>query len=370
MNEQYYQVGDKKFIGAYAGLYESAKTGLYCDFKLPQYHIDRFLSVDVASLKNYTTKDLVKKKIAQIRDENETIRFHYTGGRDSHTMMLNAQELGIKFESLFTFTNSVVPDPYVEFEYVGGIEYASSTGMPHIIHRPKISEFEMVWKDKLSFTKIDDFYHGFAPHASDVYLKNYKDYDFELVGTDKPRFYCKDGSYYWVYTDGASDWCRNRNHEDFYLGSICPELAVKQVTLGVEYLKTYYPNMQGWIDYKSVNIESFCKYLGLDDGVDTKIHKTNENYAEFGYLNEKHLRSLRQLVKLGRQDIIYDWIKTSKFIDQSVKDAPYGVERYEIFIPEVDQYVKLTTMTVRVAAIFRVLEDRLELMPHKDIQKL
>lgn len=369
MYQQHYQVGDKKFVGAYAGLYESALTGEYCHFILPEYHIQHFLSVDVPNLKNYTTKDLVKKKIAQLRDENDLIRLSYTGGQDSHTIMLTAQELGIRFDSLFTFTNSVVEDPYVEYEFVSGIEYARNTGMQHTVHRPSIAEFEKVWKDPYSFTKYDDFYHGFAPHYSDVYFENYpKDY-FEIIGNDKPRYYCKDGTYYWIITD-FSDWCLNRKHEDFFLGSTCPELAVKQVTLGVEYLKKYYPNKQGFIDYKNVDTPSFCKHLSLVDSIDNKIRKTNEDHTEYGYLNEKHRRSITQLLEMGRRDIVDSWIEVSEFIDQSLKDAPHGIERRNVYVPEVDCQVKLTTNIVRTGAILKVLEDGLELIPHTDIRRL
>lgn len=369
MYQQHYMAGNKKFIGAYAGLYESAKTGQYCDFILPQYHIDSFLKVDVPSLKNYSSKDLMKKKLAQIRDENHSIRLGYSGGRDSHTILLIAQEMGIKFDSIFMYTNSILEDPNTEYEYVPGIEYASNTGMDFILHRPSIADFETVWKDKWSFTKIDDFYHGFTPHFSDLFLQNYSQDCLEILGVDKPRYYCKDGTYYWIITD-FFDWCLNRKHEDFFLGSTTPELAVKQVLLGIEYIKKYHPTKQGFIDHKMLEVEPFCRHLGIQEGIDKKIRKTNEDHNQFGALNEKHRRSLTQLIQLGRKDIIDDWVSVSKFIDDTLKDVPFGIERRNAYISEIDCYVKLTTNTIRTGAIFKVLEDRLELIPHTDIRKL
>jgi hypothetical protein len=241
--------------------------------------------------------------------------------------------------------------------------------MNFVLHRPSISNFETVWKDKLSFTKINDFYHGFAPHYSELYFKDYeKDY-LEIIGNDKPRYYCKDDVYYWIITDQA-DWGLDTEHEDFFLGSKFPELAVKQVLLGVDYIKKYYPSKQGFIDYKMLDVEPFCRYLNIQKGIDNKIRKTNKDHHEFGYLNEKHRRSLKQLIQLGRKDIIDDWVSVGKFIDETLKDVPFGIEHRNAYIPEIDRCVKLTTNTIRTGAIFKILDDRLELMPHTDINKL
>ncbi len=366
---QHYRVGDKKFLNAYAGLYESAKTGQYCDFVLPQYHIDQFLTVDVPSLKNYSSKDLMKQKLAQLRDENNRVRLNYSGGNDSHTILLIAQEMGIEFDCIFMYTNSILEDSNVEYEYCSAIEYGKTTGMDFVLHRPSISDFETVWKDKLSFTKINDFYHGFAPHFSELYFKDYeKDY-LEILGNDKPRYYCKDDVYYWIITDN-SDWGLHTEHEDFFLGSKFPELAVKQVLLGVDYLKKYYPSKQGFIDCKMLDVESFSRYLNIQKGIDNKIRKTNKDHHEFGYLNEKHRRSLTQMLQLGRNDIINDWINVSEFIDKSLSDSLFGIEQRSVYIKEINHSVKLTTNTARTGAIFKILDDSIELIPHTDINKL
>jgi len=60
---QHHRVGEKTFVGPYAGLYESANTQLFSQYIVPNYHLDRFLSVDVEKLANYTTQDLIRKKL-------------------------------------------------------------------------------------------------------------------------------------------------------------------------------------------------------------------------------------------------------------------------------------------------------------------
>jgi hypothetical protein len=373
---QYHRVGNKTFVNAYAGLYESAKTQNFCEYVIPQYHLDRFLSVDVSGLQQYSTQNLIRKKLKVIRDTNSKIRFHYTGGRDSHTMLLTALDMGIKFDCLFTQTNSIIPDPVVEYEYVNGIEFAKQSDMYSIVHRPSIEDFELVWKDKLSFTKYEDFYHGFVPVYSEIFLRNYDTGYLELLGNDKPRYFIdNDGNYYWLIRDDY-DYAIGTHHEDFFIGSVVPELAVKQVYLGYEYLKKYY-NKTGFVDYKNLDRPKFCAYLGINQHIDTKIsnsesvsEKSNLDHINYGYFNEKHRRTLLQVCQMDRHDIVDAWIETSSFICDSIKHAPYGIEKKTIMIPEINREVSLSTNTIRVGAIFKILPNRLELLPHTDINKL
>jgi len=374
---QHHRVGEKTFVGPYAGLYESANTQLFSQYIVPNYHLDRFLSVDVEKLANYTTQDLIRKKLKVLRDSNSKIRFHYTGGRDSHTMLLNALDIGIKFECLFTHSNSIVSDPVVEYEFVNGIEFAKNTGMNTIVHRPSIEDFELVWSDPLCFTKYEDFYHGFVPCYSDIFLRNYDTGYLELIGNDKPRYFIdNDGNYYWLILD-AYDYAIGTNHEDFYIGSVVPELAIKQVYVGYEYLKKHY-NKSGFVDYKDVNQTDFCAYLGLDQGIDNKIsrcepnlkEKTNLDHKIYGNFNQKHKQSLLQVHQMKRDDIINAWIETSSFICNSVKHAPYSIEQRAISIPEINKQVSISTNIIRIGAIFKIHKDRLELLPHTDIGKL
>ena len=87
------------------------------------------------------------------RDTHNKIRFHYTGGSDSLTLMLVAQDLGIEFDCVFTHTNSLEPNEWVEYEYQPAIEYAKNTGMQCVVHRPLLGDYEKSRYDKWSFEK-------------------------------------------------------------------------------------------------------------------------------------------------------------------------------------------------------------------------
>ena len=63
-----YKVGNKQFVNPFQGLYESARTGQFSEAVLPKYHLDKFLEVDVESLKQYTSADLIRKKLQILRD--------------------------------------------------------------------------------------------------------------------------------------------------------------------------------------------------------------------------------------------------------------------------------------------------------------
>lgn len=369
MNEQHYRVGEKTFKNNYAGIYHSAQTGHFCEFIMPQKHIDSFLTVDIASLSQYTSRDLMRKKLCMLRDEYNKIRFHYTGGQDSHTIMLIAQDLGIAFEDVFTHPNTIIADPKDEYEFVPGIEYVKTTGMSHIIHRPTIDDLEEVWCDPECFLKFEDFYHGVYPMFTDMFMRNYEQDYIELLGMEKPWYYASGNRYYWLLHD-VQDYCTITLHEDFYSGSYMPELAVKQAVKGLEYIKNYYPDKQGFIDYKMLDIKSFTNYLELDTGIDVKINKTIEDYSTKGNLSEKHKRCLYQIQKMGRWDIIDNWVSRGFEIAKKLQSASHGIHVQKFWEPKIKREVCMTTPAVRIGAIFEILPDRLELVPHCDINLL
>lgn len=364
MNQQHYRVGEKYFVNAYAALYESAQTGKFSEGIAPKYHLDRYSAVDVAKLQHSTTADLIRQKLSILRDSESRIRLHYTGGRDSHTILLAALDMGIEFDCLFTHTNSITDNPSVEEEFVPGIEFAQTTGMHHIVHRPSIDDFEEVWTDPWCFTKYEDFYHGFVPWYSDIFLRNYDQDYLELLGVDKPWYFVHNNKYYWILND-ATDYCIGRRHEDFFLGSICPELTVKQVYQGYEFVKSR--NKQGFVVYKDLPQKQFCRHLGLHDGIDVKhnAEKLSKDFHATGYFNNKHYRSMLQVQDMGRQDIVDAWRNTSEHLVEQLSPAPYGLETRTIL-----NGIKSTTTVARITAIFEIHSDRLELVPHCDINRL
>ena len=368
---QHYRVGTKHYNNVYAGLYASALTQTFCENVIPQYHLERFASVDLSALEHTTTQQLIDKKLRVLRDMHDRIRFHYTGGSDSHTIMLAAQRLGMVFEEYFLHTNSIHGDPYVEEEFVPGIEYLRSIGVPRTVHRPRIQDFERVWFDSDCFTKYGDFYHGFVPWYSEVFLDYYdRDY-FELLGVDKP-FYYQDtqGNYYWLVRDDY-DYCVNTQHEDFFLGSECAELTVKQVMQGYQYALAH-DAKPGFIVYKDWDQQDYFNHLGLHPGIDRKYqqHKTAQQHTQTGYFNEKHRRSMQEVISMGRQDIVDAWIDTSRFIVDALLPAPWGIDVHTIDLPEHNSEVTLSTNIARIGAIFKITSTNLELLPHTDINRL
>ena len=371
MYQQHYRVGEQTYNNAYAGLYASAQTQHFCENIIPKFHLDRFSAVDVPALGHVTTADLVKRKLCEIRDSHQRIRFHYTGGSDSHTMMLAAQELGMEFENYFLHTNSLLADPSVEYEFVPGMQYLEHLGVDHIVHRPRIEDFERVWFDPLCYTKYGDFYHGFVPWYSDLFLQYYDTDYFNLLGVDKPFYYIDpQGNYYWLIRDDY-DYCMNTEHEDFFLGSVCAELTVKQVYRGYEYAQTRNAK-PGFLVYKDWDQIDYFNHLGLDQGIDCKFQnaKTKQHWQNTGYFNEKHRRAMLQVLELGRKDIVDAWINTSAGLVETLKPAPWGIDVHSVNIPELDNTVTLSTNIARIGAIFRITPERLELLPHCDIGRL
>ena len=365
-----YKVGNKQFVNPFQGLYESARTGQFSQAVLPSFHLDKFLEVDIEKLKQFSTSDLIKKKLQVLRDSHQRIRFMYGGGVDSHTILLHAQEMGMKFEEMFTYSNSIVRDPYTEYEINPVIEYANTTGMKYVVHRPTLDDYEEIWGDPLIFTKLEDFSHGFYPTYSDYFLRNRDSDYFNLLGYDKPWYYIdKNNNYYWILQD-ETDTCIGKYHEDFFSGSICPELAVKQVMQGYEFLKTQ--DKKGFVLYKYLPQKEYNEYLGLNQGIAVNFNgaKLPSDFDATGYFNEKHRRALKQVINMGRMDIARAWKSTSENLVKCLKNVPHGIDVRRHFVKEMNEEVLLSTNITRFAAIFKIYDNRLELLPHTDIHKI
>ena len=139
---------------------------------------------------------------------------------------------------------------------------------------------------------------------------------------------------------------------------------------GYEFVKTQ--NKKGFVVYKHLPQQEYCAYLGLDEGIAVNFNgaKLTEDWNKTGYFNEKHRRALEQVIKKGRMDIAQAWQSTSENLVKCLKKAPHSIDVRKHYVKEMDAEVLLTTNVARITAIFKIHEDRLELLPHTDIYKI
>lgn len=362
----HYTVGNKTFLNPFAGIWESAQSGNFCELTIPGVEV--FAQVDVPAIEQCSSLDLFRRKLEFLRDTHNKIRFHYTGGSDSHTLMLVAQDLGIEFDCVFTHTNSLEPNEWVEYEYQPAIEYAKNTGMQCVVHRPCLQDYEQFWYDKWSFEKYPGLYHGIVPFCSTLFLQDQPDGYLELIGGDKPRYFRTKENIYWILFD-FDDYANAQPTEGFFDGLVCPELRVKQVIDGAKWILAH-SEETGYLDYKTFLKQDFLNYLNLNPGIAIKISKTNQNHKDVGHFNEKHRRAMLQLIEFGRDDIVHEWLHWGEHIQDLLGDVPHGIESRNVYLRDINRHATLTTTVVRTGAIFQIHSDKLELLPHTDINRL
>ena len=378
MINQHYSVNNKKFLNYFSAIRESNSTGHFVQFHLPD--IKKFLDVDVNAALRKNPSELIAEKLIFLKNKNIPLRLHYSGGTDSHTILLTALNNNIKFDSVFVYLTSVTNSDYVNFEFIPGIKFLEKNKNLYNdleIYNYSIDDYR-VWNNLETPYQYTGFYHGFRPAWSEVFTKKLDKSFLEILGVDKPVLYVnKQGKYYWILTDNF-DYVADTNHCDFYLDTIFPELTINQVYLTKYVYKTLLPNGRGWLCYKDLGFQqkTYNKIIGRSSAVspELEITKTSDNWGNQSYLNQKHLRALQEIYHLGEHDIIESWVNNSFNLVKNSENILHGIKKKTVSLPDLGKKfpksIELAERIFRIGAIFELHDTHLELMPFTDIQLL
>ena len=359
--KQYYRVGTKTFAQPFAALRESAQTGLFAEYVVPDDYKHSFLGINPGSLPS--NKTLMQQK-AEYLNNNYNCRFHYSGGVDSHSV-INL----VDWPMHYMYLRGLIDVRHVDEEYMFGYDYLEQTNKPKEIKYITLEDYE-IWKDPEAPYKYSDFYCGVSPTWLSGYdIASTSTYDLEVTAYEKPLLYSKNENYYWVLHDGT-DILMDANRVDFFLDDYIPELAVKQVYTFLDYFRKHHPDQQGFLNWKAVDQYSLLATMGRDlNRPKQPVEKTIENWHKFYHFNYKHRRIFDELIALDRRDIIETWIQRLEDVISVIEPAPHSLH---IATQKVENYgnVRLPERICRIGAIYKILPDGLELLPHSDINKL
>lgn len=359
--KQYYQVGAKTFAEPYAALRQSARTGKFAEYVVPADYKQSFLGIDPQKLPD--NKILMQQK-AEYLNNNFNCRFHYSGGVDSHSVV-NLVDWPIHY----MYLRGLIDVRYVDEEYMFGYDYLQEHNLPTQIRYIKLEEFE-VWKDTEAPYKYGDFYYGVSPSWISGYdIAQASAYDLEVTAYEKPLLYKKGDDYYWLINDGP-DIMVDANRVDFFLDDMYPELAVKQVYSFRDYFEQVYPDLQGFLYWKETDQDDLLRNMGRNVDRPAQPHKKTIDYWwDNHHLNYKHRRTIEELEKLGRQDIMKDWIAAGESLIADCNAASHGIRIAEKML---DGYgtVRMPQRINRIGAIYKMHKTELELLDHADISQL
>mgnify|MGYP001578144364 CR=1 FL=1 len=359
--KQYYQVGAKVFAQPYAALRESALSGQFAEYIVPEDYKQSFLGINPCELPDNKTLMLQK---AEYLNKNYNCRFHYSGGVDSHSVIDLTD-----WPMHYMYLRGLIDVKHVDEEYMFGYDYLVERDLPKQIRYIALEEYE-VWKDPEAPYKYSDFYYGVSPSWLSGYdIAESSKYDLEITAYEKPLLYAKDKNYYWLLHDGT-DIMMDANRVDFFLDDYFPELAVKQVYTYYNYFCKYQPNQQGFLNWRSTDQYKLLEPMGRDlNRPPQPVVKTLTDWDSEYTFNYKQQRTFDELVSLGCTDIIDAWIATGENLINTLQSASHGIEVVTRLVNGYGE-IRIPTRINRIGAIYKLHDTELELLDHTDISKL
>ena len=230
-----------------------------------------------------TWEEILKQRAMQLRDKYDYIRLWYSGGADSHTVLLTFLKNNIHIDEIFMMRHSPVDDFMFESE-----KEINEAAIPYIklikdqIPGTKITVADIGSKEYDLYNEWDFHDSGdikFKPFACREIIKlvpqlmdsirNKSSY-CELRGFEKPRVVMENELFYSGIYDSTFSFSGIGDHsvEGFYITDDMPKVHIKQSHLLKNYIKKYYSDLdEGEInnlnkknmDFKD-HVNSSCRY--------------------------------------------------------------------------------------------------------------
>jgi len=352
-----YNVDAHRFMNFFQAHDYAHNVNRYVDFKLDEFDLQDYLSVDVERLKHIDIRSLYKKKIRWIRDNYKKTRLFYSAGTDSHTILQLSQEMGIDYDSVVIETCSLTKDPELDAELLPGIEYAKQKGVKNFeVIRPEIKHFERYNDPHWVKDVCGGNLFGFRGAKLDVVVRDMEPMTC-ISGLDKAWIYVSaEGKYYWVITDYPYSEYMRFDHVPFFLDSNIPEVAVKQAYCVKQFLQERHPYYRGlFMSTAKMNTEeklSYLKYVGRTEALTPLLADPNLMGKKIPlYLSKKHLWVMQELKDMGRADLVsafhhsLDTIKREYANHNSCLSVdegghPNGILRYAAVFELGDKFIK------------------------------
>lgn len=339
--DQHYLCGAKKFHNIFQAFEEQKKTQAF-----PQYMLDDEL-VDalkhIKRPKNLTPKyikDLMVKRLKQIRQDTGKLKLLFTGGTDSNTILRLCMENSIYLDEVATHMVSIKQCRKTNIEYLPGIKYAMQyqdklIGKINLIH-PTIQDME----DQVA--SLEWFLDPDWQRGCDIHLRPFSypriirddlqmDEDtIVLTGYEKPKLLIEDGHAFWTHDDrGLAETSGIENTIPFFLDKGNPELvcAMSYAFLESVNMDNFKNGMLVFSRIKERTLkEKIINNLGL--------YPTGRHYIDFHLLGKdkynnsiKSRRFLKEIVQSGKPHLVDRLWQTHEIIYNRYKDLPHALEK-------------------------------------------
>jgi len=236
MFKNYYSVGEDTFINKNLAIVKAG--GDLSKIKL-HFDEDKWNNVDWSIEPDKTWQELCLERALELREKYSYLALWYSGGYDSHTILLTFIKNNIPLDELVIFERN---NAYID----RGNLYAQQTAKwVKEKHYPdlkiNIIEYtlndtnnlykkwgtEWIWQNIGSTTRFSktnrSYLFGYDHIMSNINKKHHRG---DILGHEKCKVYFYDNCWYTFFTDSSLADFNNEHHEDFFYS---PELYKKQV---------------------------------------------------------------------------------------------------------------------------------------------
>jgi hypothetical protein len=278
--ELFWRVGDDVFRNKIDALSYAASSGHNIQFFLYE---NAFNTYDWTKEPEETWEEILRQRAQQLRDTYQYLRLWYSGGADSHTILLTFINNNIPLDEIIMMRHG----PYDNFENETEIEI-NEVAIPFLktiknqIPNTKITLLDIGSKEYNEYSQGDFHDTGsfkFKPFSyrelahlmpRELSLNIGGKTHCEIRGHDKPRVFIEDGKFYSGVYDGAFNINTVGDHylETFYITDMMPKVHIKQSHMLKNHLKTHY-NVETVKDLKVItdkhystkrHINECCRY--------------------------------------------------------------------------------------------------------------
>lgn len=376
---QHYLVSGKKFYSYYQALEHSKKTESFAEYVVPRPHIESILNVDVKSATDKGLNYWIDKKLNWIFKNFKKPKLLYTGGTDSHSILLRAMALGYQFDSTATFTSSLQDDwNYVDSDFFFGKKFLQNN--PSVAKNieyfcPTIEMYEHLYLESPTLPYwIPGWWFCFVLVHPSLYVDQIAKADCTITGHFKPSIICKDGQYYWIITGSNEEYIQMPHEISFFGDGYIPEVAVVQAYLARDFYRTYLPEQSGALSLHHIPFSLRPTYhasLGRAPAMSESL-AIGTLLGKSSSLNVRNQRAMEEMILLGRIDICNAWNQKRQQLITDLHDAPYSFRLNKGRTP-VDSYQKevdCPERIQRIGAIFRLDPEGLVELPTDIVNNL
>ncbi len=316
----FWSVGSRRFYNKLSAIAESERLHLPVTFYLFEDTFDRW---DWTREPTSSWEDLLRQRALQIRDNYSYIRLWYSGGADSHTILLTFLKNQIPIDEIAMIRRS----PINLFDQGLANCEINDAALPflklheHQLRKTKITLIDLGRPvfERAFIPDVNWLYQinnlSFLPDNSTIFSQNIdgildKSHSLpsycDIDGYEKPKLVKKDGKFYSFMWDGTLQRGMgiNDHQVQFFLSAEFPELHIKQCHLVKNYLQKTYPNIENIDPFfdisnpKYVEMTFTCRYPLWNDISSLRLGKSKSLYSaktnELLGLAQKHLPKLHQ----------------------------------------------------------------------------